>query len=350
MVSPIESGRRLPTRKNLLVKGVMVVGGAATALSGLGGLKTQRVEAQGSTPTPVATDAINPVESTPAPNQVLLKNPNTGECILVVFPNQNINPDLNPTPTPVADGQVISANVEPTSGPTPTPELIAQAPGVDVNTDPLLQAQDDPTTWEPCKEGEEPTATMTAEPTVAPVKPTATPTLTPTAELTTKPVSTPTAQPTPPLPTALPTIKPSAPPSRPPSTEIPFSSFPIAEKPTVKEFIKDEYPKVKPGEIRTLLEEFYSQNPRALDWYKKNVNDLGPFELFEGCVNRNRPIRDRQVSCGFLVEATLLASQMFKDANGYKASFAILCYIENQAKFSESNKFRAKYIVENILK
>ncbi|MEK7551644.1 MAG: hypothetical protein AAB532_03520, partial [Patescibacteria group bacterium] len=55
------------------------------------------------------------------------------------------------------------------------------------NTDPLLQAQDDPTTWEPCVEGEKPTATMTAEPTIEPV---AIPTAQPTPELTREPSAT----------------------------------------------------------------------------------------------------------------------------------------------------------------
>lgn len=264
MLSPIENGRRLLTnitsRKKTLVKGAMIVGGTAATFSGLGGFKTQRVDAQDSTPTPTATETINPIEPTLAPNQVLLKNPNTGECVLVVFPNQNINPEINPTPTPDANGQPISAIAKPTNEPVPTPDLIAQAPGVDsVNTAPLLQPQDDPTAWEPCAEGEEPTATMTAKPTVAPTE---VPTSTPTVEPIPTPTVTPTAQPTA-APTPEPTSVPSNPPSNRPSPE-------ATPKPaTVEDWLDGDYPNKEGDAIDGIIENLFAAAPEAADvsWF-----------------------------------------------------------------------------------
>lgn len=298
MVSPIESGRRLLTnitsRKKAFVKGAMVVGGTAVAFSGIGsGIRIQGVEAQGPTPTP-ATDAINPVESTPAPNQVLLKNPNTGECVLVVFPNQTITPDTNPTPTPVADGQPVSANIEPTSGPTPAPELIAQAPGVD--TAPLLEAQDDPTTWEPCVEGEKPTATLTAEPTVAPTE---------------EPTSTPTT-----IPTTEPTKAPSFPPS-PKAT------------PVIENIINSEIPDKKPSTLAKIINNDLTKaykEPDAESVWPKKLADIH----WDGCQHDNKTTSHEflniELSCSALFITLYETFQKTQNIKFYKAALDVSHY------------------------
>ncbi len=139
--------------------------------TGIGLLSTTReVSAQNPTLTPASTDVITGQVS-PAPKEVLLKDPITKNCVLVIFPNAtpapDIQPAVQPTPVPVAqaieDGQATEQPVT-TAGPTQEPEQIALVEG-----DPLPEGeQPDFSTWFPCEDEEEPTATMTAEPTAPP--------------------------------------------------------------------------------------------------------------------------------------------------------------------------------------
>lgn len=162
-MTSLEINRPRASRDAAIALAAILAGG-----TGIGLLSTTReVSAQNSTSTPASTDVITG-QVTPAPKEVLLKNPITENCVLVIFPNATLAPDIQPAvqPTPVLVAQAIEdgqATEQPvtTAGPTQEPEQIALVEG-----SPLPEGeQPDFSTWLPCEDGEEPTATMTAKPT-----------------------------------------------------------------------------------------------------------------------------------------------------------------------------------------
>ena len=153
--------RGIERKTAMLVSAALTVGGAGSI-----GMASE-VKAQEASPSPVPSDvAVNPNETS---NEVLLKNPNTGECTLVVFP-----PMETPVTSPLPEASP-TQSAEPTMEPSFSPEPSAE---------PTVEA--DYTLWQACNDGEQPVATETANPTEPPVvEPT--PSTEPTPEVTPEP-------------------------------------------------------------------------------------------------------------------------------------------------------------------
>ena len=136
--------RGIERKTAMLVSAALTVGGAGSI-----GMASE-VKAQEASPSPVPSDvAVNPNETS---NEVLLKNPNTGECTLVVFP-----PMETPVTSPLPEASP-TQSAEPTMEPSFSPEPSAE---------PTVEA--DYTLWQACNDGEQPVATETANPTEPPV-------------------------------------------------------------------------------------------------------------------------------------------------------------------------------------